>query len=117
VAAVLAAIESALPEADAEGKYLIDEPALDALEQALADADKAGKEKDDEIKALKEQLAAKDATIADKDAEIAALEAKPAAGNHQVVETGDQKPVNEDKSPFEALSETFANARKMMGQE
>ena len=34
VAAVLAAIQSAMPEANAEGKYPMDEPALAALENA-----------------------------------------------------------------------------------
>lgn len=117
VAAVLAAIESALPEADAEGKYLMEEGALDALEQALADAKKAQDDKDAEIQALKDQLASKDAEIETANARITELEAQPAAKNHQVIENGDHKPENDEKSPFEALSETFANARKMMGQE
>ena len=54
VAAVLAAIQSALPEADAEGKYHLDEQALDALEGALAAADQAKADKDTEIKTLKD---------------------------------------------------------------
>lgn len=123
VAAVLAAIQSALPEANAEGKYPIEEPALDALEKALADADKAGKDKDAEIKDLKSQLAAAQGEVKTAKDElktaqdrIAELEAMPAAKSHAVVETGDHAPENEEKSPLEQMQETFANARKMLAE-
>lgn len=112
VAAVLAAIQSALPEADAEGKYPLDEQALDALENALKDADQAKADKDAEIKALKDQLEAKDATIAEKDARIADLEAEPAVDDHQVVETGDHSPAG-DESPQQRLYNTFERAQLM----
>lgn len=114
VAAVLAAIQSAMPEANAEGKYPMDEPALDALEKALADADKAGKEKDSEIKDLKDQLAAKVDELTTANARIADLEKRPAAKEKEVVETGDHAPENSEKTELEQLSATFAHARAML---
>lgn len=116
IAAVLAATQSALPEADADGKYPVEEPVLDALEQALADAKTAQDGKDKEIKDLKDQLAAKEAALTTAQARITELEALPAVKNHEVVETGEQKPQNEEKSPMEQLQETFANARRMMAE-
>ena len=114
VAAVLAAIQSAMPEANAEGKYPMDEPALDAPEKALADADKAGKEKDSEIKDLKDQLAAKVGELTTANARIADLEKRPAAKEKEVVETGDHAPENSEKTELEQLSATFAHARAML---
>ena len=114
VAAVLAAIKSAMPEANAEGKYPMDEPALDALEKALADADKAGKDKDAQIKALKDQLTAKQSELDTANARIEDLEKRPAAQEQEVVETGDHAPQNQEKSDMEQLSETFASARAML---
>lgn len=115
VAAVLAAIQSALPEADAEGKYQLEEPALDALEKALADADQAGKDKDAEIQTLKDQLTAKQGELDTANARITELEALPV--DHQkekVVESGHHEPSNEEKSPLEKMSETFAHAEAML---
>ena len=116
IAAVLASIQSALPEADAEGKYPVEEPMLDALEKALADAKTAQDDKDNEIKALKDQLAAKDAELTAAQARITTLEALPAVKNQEVIETGAHQPGNEELSPMEQLQKTFANARKMMAE-
>lgn len=113
VAAVLAAVQSALPEADAEGKYPLNEPALDALENALKDADQAKADKDTEIKTLKDQLAAKQKELDTANARITELEAEPAVKNHQVTEDGSKKPAGEE-SPQQAMLETFARARRMM---
>jgi len=116
VAAILAAVKSALPEADADGKYLLDEPALDALENALKDADQAKADKDAEIQSLKDQLAAKQTELDTANARITELEALPAAHDEQVVETGKQEPENEEKSPAEDLAATLAEARAMLGK-
>ena len=106
IAAVLAAIQSAMPEANAEGKYPLDDSALDALENALADAKAAAEAKDQEITNLKEQLAA-------AQDEIKNLKDEPAANNKEVVETGSHAPEAE-LSPLEQLSATVASAREMM---
>jgi len=116
LAAVLAAIQSALPEADAEGKYHLDEPALDALENALAAANQAKADKDTEIKTLKDQLAAKQTELDTANARIAELEAAPAVKDQKVVET--QHPTDsEEQSPFAEMADTFARARRWMNGE
>lgn len=113
VAAILAAIHSALPEADADGKYPLEEPALDAIEKELADNKAAIDAKVKEIETLQNLLTAKQTELDNANARIAELEAQPAEKNHQVIETGAHHD-NEDKTPFEQMSETFARARRMM---
>ena len=112
VAAVLAAIQSALPEADAEGKYPLDEPALDALENALKEADQAKADKDTEIQSLKDQLAAKQTELDTANDRIAELEAEPADKVHRVTDTGDHKPAA-DENPMQQLYNTFERAQQM----
>ena len=112
VAAVLAAIQSALPEADAEGKYPLDEPALDALENALKDADQAKAEKDAEIQSLKDRLAAKQKELDTANDRIAELEAEPAEKVHRVTDTRDHKPAAEE-NPMQQLYNTFERAQQM----
>ncbi len=112
VAAVLAAIQSALPEADAEGKYPLDEPALDALENALKDANQAKADKDAEIQTLKDQLAAKQTELDQANDRITELEAEPAEKVHRVTDTGDHKPAAEE-NPMQQLYNTFERAQQM----
>ena len=116
VAAILAAIQSALPEANEEGKYPLEEPALDALEKALADADKAGKDKDTKIQDLEKQLADQKTAIEAKDARIKELEAMPAAKTKEVVDNGTKAP-DAEETPQEQMYAAFARARKMMNGE
>lgn len=116
VAAILAAIQSALPEANEEGKYPLEEPALDALEKALADADKAGKDKDTKIQDLEKQLADQKTAIEAKDARIKELEAMPAAKTQEVIDNGTKAPEAEE-TPQEQMYAAFARARKMMNGE
>ena len=116
LAAVLAAIHSALPEADAEGKFLLDEQALDAFENALAAANQAKADKDTEIQSLKDQLAAKQTELDTANARITELEAAPAVKDQKVVET--QHPTdNEEKSPLAEMSEVYNRARRWMNGE
>lgn len=116
VAAILAAIQSALPEANEEGKYPLEEPALDALEKALADADKAGKDKDTKIQDLEKQLADQKTAIEAKDARIKELEAMPAAKTQEVIDNGTKAPEAEE-TPQEQMYAAFSRARKMMNGE
>jgi ATP-dependent protease ClpP protease subunit len=116
VAAILAAIQSTLPEANEEGKYPLEEPALDALEKALADADKAGKDKDTKIQDLEKQIADQKAAIDAKDARIKELEAMPAAKTQEVIDNGTKAPEAEE-SPQEQMYAAFSRARKMMNGE
>ena len=116
VAAILAAIQSALPEANEEGKYPLEEPALDALEKALADADKAGKDKDTKIQDLEKQLADQKTAIEAKDARIKELEAMPAAKTQEVIDNGTNAPEAEE-TPQEQMYAAFSRARKMMNGE
>jgi predicted nucleic acid-binding Zn-ribbon protein len=107
VAAVLAAIQSSMPEANEEGKVALDEAQLDALEDALAQAKAKEEAKDQEIATLNEQLEA-------AQQEIEALKAEPAVHDDKVVETGDGQPLNEELSPAEQMAATIASAREMM---
>lgn len=107
VAAVLAAIQSSMPEANEEGKVVLDEAQLDAIEDALAQAKAQEEAKAQEIAALKEQLEA-------AQQEIEALKAEPAVHDTKVVETGADQPLNEELTPEEQLAATIASARKMM---
>jgi len=116
VAAILAAIQSALPEANEEGKYPLEEPALDALEKALADADKAGKDKDTKIQDLEKQLADQKAAIEAKDARIKELEAMPAAKTQEVIDNGTKAPEAEE-TPQQQMYATFKRAKAMMNGE
>ncbi len=116
LAAVLAAIHSALPEADAEGKFLLDEQALDAFENALAAANQAKADKDTEIQSLKDQLAAKQTELDTANARITELEAAPAVKDQKVVETKNPTD-NEEKSPLAEMSEVYNRARRWMNGE
>ena len=116
LAAVLAAIHSALPEADAEGKLLLDEQALDAFENALAAANQAKADKDTEIQSLKDQLAAKQTELDTANARITELEAAPAVKDQKVVETKNPTD-NEEKSPLAEMSEVYNRARRWMNGE
>jgi ATP-dependent protease ClpP protease subunit len=116
VAAILAAIQSALPEANEEGKYPLEEPALDALEKALADADKAGKDKDTKIQDLEKQIADQKAAIDAKDARIKELEAMPAAKTQEVIDNGTKAPEAEE-TPQQQMYATFKRAKAMMNGE
>ena len=107
VAAVLAAIQSSMPDANEEGKVALDEAQLDAIEDALAQAKAQEEAKAQEIAALNEQLEA-------AQQEIEALKAEPAVHDDKVVETGDGQPLNEELTPEEQLAATIASARKMM---
>ena len=107
VAAVLAAIQSSMPDADEEGKVALDEAQLDAIEDALAQAKAQEEAKAQEIAALNEQLEA-------AQQEIEALKAEPAVHDTKVVETGSDQPLNEELTPEEQLAATIASARKMM---
>ena len=107
VAAVLAAIQSSMPEANEEGKVALDEAQLDALEDALAQAKAQEEAKDQEIATLNEQLAA-------AQQEIEALKAEPAVHDTKVVETGSDQPLNEELTPEEQMAATIASAREMM---
>jgi septal ring factor EnvC (AmiA/AmiB activator) len=112
VAAVLAAVQSALPEASQDGKFSLDEVQLDALEKALADA-KAEKEAQlTEINSLKQQLADAQKNLDAANAHIAELEQAPAEKNKQVIENG-IKHEPAEKSELEQLSDTFARAARM----
>ena len=105
-----------MPEANEEGKYPLEEPALDALEKALADADKAGKDKDTKIQDLEKQLADQKTAIEAKDARIKELEAMPAAKTQEVIDNGTKAPEAEE-TPQEQMYAAFARARKMMNGE
>lgn len=107
VAAVLAAIQSSMPDADEEGKVALDEAQLDAIEDALAQAKAQEEAKAQEIAALNEQLEA-------AQQEIEELKAEPAVHDTKVVETGSDQPLNEELTPEEQLAATIASARKMM---
>lgn len=107
VAAVLAAIQSYMPEANEEGKVALDEAQLDALEDALAQAKAQEEAKDQKIAALNEQLEA-------AQQEIEALKAEPAVHDDKVVESGADQPLNEELTPEEQMAATIASARAMM---
>ena len=107
VAAVLAAIQSSMPEANEEGKVALDEAQLDAIEDALAQAKAQEEAKAQEIAALNEQLEA-------AQQEIEALKAEPAVHDTKVVETGSDQPLNEELTPEEQMAATIASAREMM---
>lgn len=107
VAAVLAAIQSSMPEANEEGKVALDEAQLDALEDALAQAKAQEEAKDQKIATLNEQLEA-------AQQEIEALKAEPAVHDTKVVETGSDQPLNEELTPEEQMAATIASAREMM---
>jgi len=112
VAAVLAAVQSALPEASQDGKFSLDEVQLGALEKALADA-KAEKEAQlTEINSLKQKLADAQKNLDAANAHIAELEQAPAEKNRQVIENG-IKHEPAEKSELEQLSDTFARAARM----
>lgn len=117
VAAVLAAANlKALEEPNEGGSYALDEAQLQALEDSLAQA-KADKEAAEAAKTAAETAKADAETkLAAANARIAELEARPAATAKPVVETGEQKPANEEQSPAEALASTLANARQMLGK-
>ena len=107
VAAILTAIQSAMPEASEDGKYPLDDAQLGAIEDALKSAQTAQEAKDQEIATIKAQLATAQQEIKD-------LKEKPAATQDHVVDDNHHAPGNEEKSPVEALCEAFANAREMM---
>lgn len=107
MAAVFAAIQSSMPEANEEGKVALDEAQLDALEGALAKAQAQEEAKAKEIQTIQEKL---DAALA----EIEALKAEPAVHDDKVVETGSDQPLNEELSPEELMAATIASAREMM---
>lgn len=107
VAAILTAIQSAMPEASEDGKYPLDDAQLGAIEDALKSAQTAQEAKDQEIATIKAQLATAQQEIKD-------LKEKPAATQDHVVDDNHHAPGNEEKSPAEALCEAFANAREMM---
>lgn len=107
VAAILAVTASEF-EANAEGKFTLDEPQMDALEAALKAAQDKEAALTAEKQALQERLDSANATIDE-------LKKKPAEDKTQVVDTG-AHPAGGD-NPLETMQANIAEARRMLGKE
>lgn len=107
VAAILAVTASEF-EANAEGKFTLDEPQMDALEAALKAAQDKEAALTAEKQALQEKLNSANATIDE-------LKKKPAEDKTQVVDTG-AHPAGGD-NPLETMQANIAEARRMLGKE